>query len=77
MWHSRKCITFVFFVCKKYAKAQNSLMNKLLAVHFIHIIDVQLLLWGRGNDSLKNTQNTEMFKTVQFFLVNVVASQKR
>lgn len=42
-------------------------MNKLLALHFIHIIDVQILLWGRGNDSYKNTQNTEMFKTVQFF----------
>lgn len=45
-------------------------MIELLALHYIHMIDVQLLLWG--NDSLTNTQITDICKTV----VNVVASIK-
>lgn len=56
----------LFFVCKKYTRARNSLMNKLLTLRYVHIIDAHLLLWG--DDSLTNTQNTEIFKTVQIFL---------
>lgn len=58
--------TICFFVCKKYAKARNYLMNKLLVLYYTHIIVAHLLLWG--DDSLTNTQNTEIFKTVQVFL---------
>lgn len=38
----------------------------LLTLRYVHIIDAHLLLWG--DDSLTNTQNTEIFKTVQIFL---------
>lgn len=41
-------------------------MKKLLTLRYVHIIDAHLLLWG--DDSLTNTQNTEIFKTVQIFL---------
>lgn len=43
-------------------------MNKLLTLYYTstHILDAHLLLWG--DDSLTNTQNTEIFKTVQVFL---------
>lgn len=56
----------LFFVCKKYAKARNSLMNKLFALNHVNIIDTYLLLWG--DDSLTITQNIEIFKSVQIFL---------
>lgn len=60
-----------FYVCKKYAKARNYLMNKLLALHYIHINDAYLLLWG---NSMISTQN-QNFLRLNNFLANVVASQ--
>lgn len=53
-----------FYVCKKYAKARNYLMNKLLVLHYIHINDAYLLLWG---NSMISTQNQKFFKIEQFF----------
>lgn len=41
-------------------------MNKLFSLHYIHIIDVHLLLWG--DDTLTYLQNTEIFKIVHVFL---------
>lgn len=36
-------------------------MNKLIfTLRYVHIIDPHLLLWG--DDSLTNTQNTEIFQ---------------
>lgn len=55
-----------YFVCKRWAKSRISLTNELLALHFIHIIDANLLLWG--DDSLTSKKNNEIFKTVQIFL---------
>lgn len=57
----------IFFVWKRWAKSRISLTNELLALHFIHIIDAHLLLWGI-DDSLTSKQNNEIFKTVQIFL---------
>ena len=54
------------FVCKYYAKARNSLMNRLLSFNYLHFIDVHLMLWG--DDSLTFEQNAELFKNIQTFL---------
>ena len=56
----------LFFVCRKYATARYSLMNKLLSFNNLYIIDVHLMLWGV--DSFSDQQNVEIFKVIHTFL---------
>ena len=57
----------LFFVCKKYSLARQSLMWNLLSLNYlIYIIDVHLLLWG--DESLTVDQNIKIFIAVQNFI---------
>lgn len=53
--------TISFLSVKSISIARNSLMNKLLTLCYVHNIVI-------GDDSLTNSQNTEIFNTVQIFL---------
>ena len=56
----------LFFVCKKYSLARQSLMANLLSLNYLYIIDVHLILWG--DESLTGDQNIKIFKAVQIFI---------